>query len=52
MISLDECDGSCNAINYLSTKICDLSKAKNVNVKNFNMITRRNKAKVLVKRVC
>ena len=50
MISLDKCNRSCNAINDLSTKICVPSKAKDVNVKVFNMITRRIEAKMLVKR--
>ena len=42
MISLDKCRGSCNVVDDLSTKICIPSKVKDVNVKVFNMITRRN----------
>ena len=49
IISLDKCNGSCNAINDLSMKISVPSKTKHVNVIVFNMITRRNKAKILVK---
>ena len=51
MISLDKCYESCNAVNDLSTKICVPSKTKDVNVKVFNMITRINEAKTLVKHV-
>ena len=47
IISLDERNGGFNVINDLSTKICLLSK--DVNVKMFNMITGRNKAKTLLK---
>ena len=49
MISLYKCSGSCNAINELSTKICAPSKLKDINVKIFNVITRINEAKTLVK---
>ena len=40
MINLDKGNGSCNAVNYLSTKINTPSKTKDVNVKVFNTITR------------
>ena len=33
MISLDKCNGSCNAIDDLSKKICVPSKTKSINVK-------------------
>ena len=46
MVSLDKCSGSCNV---LSPKICVPRKAKDLNVKAFNMITNRNEAKTLVK---
>ena len=46
MVSLDKCSGSCNV---LSPKICVPRKAKDINVKAFNMITNRNEAKTLVK---
>ena len=50
MISLDICNGSCNsAVDDLSAKVCVPSKTRNVNVKVFNMITRINQAKTLVK---
>ena len=44
MISLDKCNGSCNAVGDLSTKIC-ASKTKNVSVKVINMIANINEAK-------
>ena len=51
LISLDKCSGSCNAADGLSTKICDVFRvrSKGKNVKVFNMITKINEAKTLVK---
>ena len=49
MVSLGKCNGSCNAIDDLSTKICVPSETKDVNVKVFRMITRVNEVKSLVK---
>ena len=49
MISLDKCNRSCNNVDDLFPKICILSKRKGVNVKIFNMITRLNEAKAVVK---
>ena len=49
MVSLGKCNGSCNAIDDLSTKICVPSETKDVNVKVFRMITRINEVKSLVK---
>ena len=49
MSSRDKYNGNSNAVKVLSTKICILSRAKDVNVKVFNMITRINEAKTLVK---
>ena len=40
IISPDKWNGSCNAVDHLSTKICFLSQAKDVKIKVFNMITR------------
>ena len=51
MISFDKCSGICNSVDDLSTKICVFSKAKDVNVKVFNMITNRNEAKTMVKHI-
>ena len=38
MISLDKCQGSCNAVDDLSTKISVPSETNDVNLKVFNMI--------------
>ena len=51
MISLYKCNGNCNAINDLSTKICLPRETKRVNVKVFNMIARINETKALVKHI-
>ena len=40
MISLDKCNGRCNAVDDLSTKMCVPVKTNDVNVKAFNMITK------------
>ena len=48
---VDKSNGSGNAAFDLSTKICVSSKMKNINVKVFNMITRTNKAKTMVKHI-
>ena len=48
-VSLDKCNGSSNAVNYLSTKIYVPSERKNVKFKVFNVIKRRNEVKTLVK---
>ena len=50
MISLDKCNGGCNVVNDLSTKICVPSETKDKNVKVLNnMIARTNKANTLIK---
>ena len=49
MISLDKCNGSCNGVDDLSTKIYVSSETKVINVKVFDMIRRINEAKTLVK---
>ena len=36
MISLDKCNGSCNAVDDLSTKICVPSETKDMIDKKFN----------------
>ena len=43
MITLDRCNGSCNSVDDLSAKICV------PNVKVFNMITKMNETKSLIK---
>ena len=42
MISVNKCNGVCNV---LSPKICVPKEKKYINVKAFNMITNKNKAK-------
>ena len=42
IVSLDKCNGSCSAVDNLSTKLCVLSEAEDLNVRVFNMITRIN----------
>ena len=42
MFSLDRCNGSCNALDHLSSKICVSNKTKDVNLYVFNIITEIN----------
>ena len=51
MIVLDKCYGTCNAADDLSTKMFFSSETKYVIIKVFNMITRINEAKTLLKRI-
>ena len=51
MINLDKCNGCCNAVFDLSTKICVPSETKDVNVEVFNMIRKVNEANTLVKHI-
>ena len=44
MISLNKCTGSCNV---LSPQICIPKETKDINVKAFNMITNKDKAKAM-----
>ena len=48
MIRLDKCNGSCNV---LSPKICVPKETKGINVKVFNVITNKNKAKTMAKHI-
>ena len=48
MISLNKCTGSCN---NLSPKICVPKETKDVYVKAFNMITNKDEAKAMTKRI-
>ena len=45
MISLDKYNGSCNDDDELSAKVFTWSKTKSVNVKVFDMLTKRNEVK-------
>ena len=51
MIGLVIYDGSCNAFDDLSIKVCVPSKTKHVNVQAFNMTKRINETKTLVKHI-
>ena len=51
MISLDKYSGSSNSVDDLSTKICVPNKTKDINVTMFNMITKKNEAKKMVKHI-
>ena len=46
MISLGQCSGSCDV---LSSKRCVPKEIKDMNVKTFNAITNKNKAKTMTK---
>ena len=50
MIILNKCNGSCNVVDDLSTKICVPNKTKDIDVKVFDMITIIYESKALVKR--
>ena len=48
MVSPDKCRGS---YNVLSSKMCVPKKAKDINVKVFDMITNENEAKTMTKHI-
>ena len=48
MISLNNCTGSCNA---LSPKICVPKETWDINVKGFNMITKKDEAKAMTEHI-
>ena len=48
MISLNECTGSCNAS---SPKICFPKETKDIKVKAFNMVTRKDEAKAMTEHI-
>ena len=48
MISLNKCAGSCNA---LSPKICVPKETKGINVKAFNMITKKDEVKAMTEHI-
>ena len=51
IINLDKYNRNCIAVDDLSPKICVPSKKKDVNVKLFNIITKINEAKTLIKHI-
>ena len=48
IINLDKCNGSCNAVDDLSTKIYFSREAKDANVKVLGVITRISEFKALI----
>ena len=48
MGTLGRCNGSCNTLDDLSSRICCLNKTKNVNLNAFNMITEIGESKLLI----
>ena len=46
---LDRCNGSCNTLHELSSKIYFLNKAEDVNSNFFNMTTKVNEIKTLTR---
>ena len=48
IISFNKCAGSCNV---LSPKICIPKETKDINVKTFNMIKNKDKAKVMTEHI-
>ena len=51
MINVNKYNGSCNVLDESSKKICIQSKAKDLDVEAFNMITKISETKTLVKRI-
>ena len=51
MVNLDRCNGSCNTLNDLSSKICVPGNTEDVNLNVFNIVTRINESKSLIKHI-
>ena len=51
MVSLNKCNGGCNTVDDLYTKICAPSKTKDVNFEVFKMIKDINEVKMLLKHI-
>ena len=49
MVKLDRCDGSCDSLNDLSSKICVPNKIEDLNLIMLNIITETNKSKTSTK---
>ena len=49
MISLVKCNGSCVTLTKISGRICVPNKTEVVNLRVFNLITRKNESKTLAK---
>ena len=51
LVRLYRCVGICNTLNDLSNKVCVPDKIEDLNLSVFNMITRINESKTLVKHI-
>ena len=49
LITLDECNGSCNTVTKIPYRICTPNKTENANLNVFNLITGTNETKKLIK---
>ena len=49
VVNLDICNGSCNSLDDPSDKICALSKAEDMHLSVFNVITRINELQTLAR---
>ena len=50
-MSLNKCNGGCNVIDNLSTKICVPSKTKDRNIRLFITLIRKNEVKTLIEHI-
>ena len=50
-MSFNKCNGVCNIIDNLSTKICVPSKTKDRNIRLFIMLIRKNEVKTLIEHI-
>ena len=48
-VKLNRCVENCNTLNDLSNKVCIPNKTEDLNLSVFNMISTRNKSKILAK---
>ena len=51
IINLNRCNGSCNALDKPSSRMCIANKTKDINLNVFNMITKINESKTLMKHI-
>ena len=50
-VNLERCNGSCNVLNDVSSRVCVPNKTEDLNKHVFNMITRINESKVFTKHI-
>ena len=51
IINLNRCNGSCNTLDKPSSRMCIANKTKDINLNVFNMITKINESKTLMKHI-